>query len=77
MKKIIRSILLALLASLVFGLAVGTVIRLRLERPVVYFVGQNEPGTGRTSPAAARTPGNVGDVRPAVLDARHHEEQIG
>ena len=36
--KLVRAVLLALLGSLVFGLAVGTVIRLRLEAPVVWFV---------------------------------------
>jgi hypothetical protein len=82
MKKILRIVLLALLASFVGGLVIGTVIRLRLERPVVYFVGQN----GRTvqddssvvpSAAATRAPGDIGNVRPMVLDAGHHEEQVG
>ncbi len=40
MLKLFRGILLALLASLLLGLVIGTVIRLRLERPVVYFVYQ-------------------------------------
>ena len=38
--KILRTVLLALLGSLLIGLLVGTLIRIRLERPVVYFVGQ-------------------------------------
>ncbi len=38
MLKLFRGILLALLASLLLGLVIGTVIRLRLERPVIYFV---------------------------------------
>ena len=85
MKKILRTVLLALLASFVGGLVIGTVIRLRLERPVVYFVGQNGQN-GRTvqddssvvpSAAATRAPRDVGNVRPMVLDAGHHEEQVG
>jgi hypothetical protein len=35
--RVVRSILLALLLSLGFGLALGTWIRLSLERPVFYL----------------------------------------
>jgi len=81
MKKILRTVLLALLASFVGGLVIGTVIRLRLEHPVVYFVGQNERNvqddSSVPSAAATRAPGDVGNLRPMVLDARHHEEQVG
>ena len=77
MMKVIRTVLLALLASLVLGLVIGTLIRIRLERPVVYFVGQIESITAKPSAAAARAPGNVGYFHPTILDPRHHEEQVG
>ncbi len=35
--RVLRQILLALLFSLLFGFAVGTVLRLRMDRPVWYL----------------------------------------
>ena len=64
--KLLKSVLLALLFSLFVGLAIGTLLRLRLERSVDYL------GSAIASP-----PLDVGDTRPPVLDPRHHEEQIG
>lgn len=64
--KVVRSVLLALLASLIFGFLIGLVLRARLERRVEYI--------GLVAPAG---PLHVGDARAPVLDARHHEEQIG
>ena len=64
--KALRGILWALLISLLVGFAVGTTLRLRLERPIRYI-----------GSAIAPRPFDVGDPRAAVLDARHHEEQIG
>jgi len=64
--KLLRGLLLALFFSLLFGLAIGTLLRLRLERSV-YYLGS----------AAAPQPLDVGDTRSSVLDTRHHEEQIG
>jgi hypothetical protein len=64
--KLLKSVLLALLFSLFVGLALGTLLRLRLERSV-YYLGS----------AIAPAPLDVGDTRPPILDARHHEEQIG
>ena len=64
--KILKSVLLALLFSLFLGLAIGTALRLRMERSV-YYLGS----------AIAPQPLDIGDTRPPVLDARHHEEQIG
>ena len=66
--KWLRSVLVALLLSLLLGLVIGTLLRLRLERPRQYI--------GALLPAAA-LPLHVGDADAAVLDARHHEEQIG
>jgi hypothetical protein len=55
----VRKVLLALLFSLLFGVAVGTVLRLRMERPVWYLgedtLGEDTLGAGalRRRPAAA------------------------
>ena len=80
MLKILRSVLLALLASLVTGLAIGTWIRIRMEQPERYFIGAAAP-TGTTAPTgsslAARAPGDVGHVGAPVLGPGHHEEQVG
>jgi hypothetical protein len=64
--RILRRLLLALLLSLLVGFAVGTLLRLRYERPVRYL--------GSASPTL---PLDVVDTPAVVLDARHHEEQIG
>jgi hypothetical protein len=64
--KLLKSVLLALLFSLVFGLAVGTVLRLRLERST-YYLGS----------ATAPHPLDVRDTRATIFDTRHHEKQIG
>ena len=42
---LLRKILLALLFSLVFGFALGTLLRLRLERPVWYLSENFVSGT--------------------------------
>jgi len=64
--KALRRLLWLLLLSLLAGLAIGTAIRLRLERPVTYL--------GSALPAP---PLDVGHAGAAVLDPRHHEEQVG
>ena len=64
--KLLKNVLLALLFALFVGLAIGTLLRLRLERSV-YYLGS----------AIAPLPLDVGDTRPPVLDPCHHEEQIG
>jgi hypothetical protein len=64
----LRTFLLALLFSLLVGFAIGTLLRLRLERPTRYI--------GVTLPLAA-LPFDVCDAGAPVLDPRHHEEQIG
>lgn len=71
--KWLRAVLLALLASLLFGLAIGTWIRLRLERPTWYIGNTGDPT--ESAPLAA-LPGHVGDARALVLDSRHHEQQV-
>ena len=64
--RVLRRLLLALLFALLVGFAVGTVLRLRFERPVQYL--------GSAPPTL---PLDVVDAPAVVLDARHHEEQVG
>ncbi len=66
--KWLRTVFVALLLSLLLGLVIGTLLRLRLERPTRYI--------GALLPAAA-LPLHVGDAGAAVLHPRHHEEQVG
>lgn len=63
----LRTLVLALLLSLLFGLVIGTALRLRLERPTRYI------GSSLAVPAL---PLDVGDAGAAVLDPCHHEEQV-
>ena len=62
----VKRALLALLFSLIFGIAIGTLIRLRLERATVYM-----------GSAASGFPLDVGDAGAPVLDSREDEEQVG
>jgi hypothetical protein len=64
--KLLKGVLLALLVSLLLGFAIGTALRLRLERSV-YYLGS----------ATAPHPLDVGDTRPSIFDTRHDEKQIG
>jgi hypothetical protein len=66
--KLVRTFLIALGLSLLFGLTVGTLLRLRLERPT-YYLGARL----RLAPL----PLDVGDSRACILDPRQHEEQVG
>jgi hypothetical protein len=66
--RVLRTFLIALAFSLLLGLVIGTVIRLRMERPTTY-IGQALP--------LAPLPLDVGDARARVLDPSHHEQQIG
>jgi hypothetical protein len=77
--KILRTVLFALLFSLLLGFAVGTVLRMRLERPTVYIgthVVEPDAATRRGASVPA-DPLQIGDAGPAVLDAGHDEQQIG
>ena len=62
------------LFSLLFGLVVGTWIRLRMDRPERYFVAAPPIGS---SLGASHRPFDVGDAGACVLDPRQDEEQIG
>ena len=68
--KWLRRLLLALGVSLLVGFAIGTVIRLRMERPR-HYIGQ------RVLLPLAPLPLDIFDSGTPVLDARHHEEQVG
>ena len=63
--KILRSILVALLLSLIFGLLAGFALQLRMRRAPVYI-----------GSALAPDPLHVAAARSAILDPRHHEQQI-
>ena len=57
--RILRKILLALLLSLLFGFALGTILRLRLERPIWYlaenFLAGEERLQSRVSHSGSRS----------------------
>jgi hypothetical protein len=64
--SILKRIALALLFSLLFGMAIGIVLRIRMERPTIYI--------GSVGP---RLPLAVGHARATVLDPGHDEQQVG
>jgi hypothetical protein len=68
--KLLRRIAVALLLWLLIVLAIGTAVRLRLERRTVYI------GDVRAL-APDPLPLDVGHARAAVRDARHYEQQVG
>ena len=70
MATVVRRVAIALLLWFIAVFAITTVVRLRFHRPVVY-VGQ----ASASSPDAL--PFHVGHTGAAILDARHHEQQIG
>jgi hypothetical protein len=63
--KMLRRVLLALLFSLLLGLAIGTLLRFYVGRPVTYI-----------GSAATTRPLDFGLTLAPVLDPRHHEEQV-
>jgi len=66
--KWLRSLLLALGISLLVGFVIGTVIRLRMERPRTY-IGELPP--------LAPLPLDVRDAGAPIGHPRHHEQQVG
>ena len=72
----LRRFFLALLLSMLVGLAIGTWLRLRMERPVRY-IGASLPCAGLGIATLAPLPCDVGDAGAVVLDPGHHEEQVG
>ena len=69
--KILRLLLWGLIASALLGLAIGTLIRTKLEAPTRYI------GLLTGESALATVPFHVADFSPPILDTRHHEEQVG
>lgn len=65
-RRTLRSVAIALAISFAVGLAAGTWLRCRMERPPTYL--------GELLPAAF--PLDVADAGAPVLDAREHEEQV-
>jgi hypothetical protein len=72
MARLLRALFWSLLLSLLFGLVVGTLIRRRIEQPRYYIGAIEEVRSATPAP-----PLHVPDSRAPVLDAGHHEEQIG
>lgn len=72
--RLLRTVLIAILAAFVFGLVVGTILRRQLDRPVRY-IGSTAGAAG--SVVLASHPGHVRDTPPRVLVAGQHKEQIG
>jgi hypothetical protein len=77
--KILRTVLFALLFSLLLGFALGTVLRMRFERPTIYIGAHDaDPGCAtQRGPSVPADPLHFGDAGPAILDAGHDEEQVG
>ena len=61
----------SLIASALLGLAIGTLIRTKLEAPTRYI------GLLTGESALATVPFHVTDLGAPVFDTRHHEEQVG
>ena len=70
MAKLLRRIAFALVLWLLIALAIGTAVRMRLERRTVY-IGDARPLASHSLPL------DVGHTRAVVRDARHHEQEIG
>ena len=68
--KFLRLLLWSIIASALIGLAIGTLIRTRLEAPRYYI------GAVRSDSALAAVPLHVVDVGAAIFHPGHHEEQV-
>jgi len=80
--RLLRTIAWSLFLAFVFGFLIGTWIRTRLEEPVRYIGGRENPA----HPTAVATlfagtlstrPGDVGHPETGILMTRQHEEEIG
>jgi hypothetical protein len=72
-RRALRGVLLFLLLWFLLWLVIGSVIRLRMERPV-RFIGS--AGTRDSGSAVASLPLHLGETRAAVLDPCHHEQEV-
>ena len=74
--KMLRTILLALLFSLLAGFMIGMALRERMEAPTIYL-GKSADAESRPRAASAQPgPLHIGNALATVLDTRHHEEQV-
>ncbi len=69
--KVVRTVLLALLFSLLVGFAIGTLLRQRMEEPTIYL------GSLGWERSTEPRPLDVGHACAVVLHPGHDEEQIG
>ena len=69
--KVVRTVLLALLFSLLVGFAIGTVLRQRMEKPTIYLGSRGPEASAEAGPL------DVGHTRAPVLHPGHDEEQVG
>jgi hypothetical protein len=72
-RRALRGALLFLLLWFLLWLVIGSVIRLRMERPV-RFIG--DAGARDSGSAVACLPLHLGEARAAVLDPCHHEQEV-
>jgi hypothetical protein len=72
-RRTLRGVLLLLLLWFLVWLVIGSVIRLRMERPVRFIGGTGARGLGS---AVAALPLHLGETRAAVLDPRHHKQEV-
>jgi len=75
--KVVRGILLALLLSFLVGIAIGTLLRRRMERPVRYIGAVRSVDAPWARSAVAAGPLDVADARPGILAPGEDEEQVG
>lgn len=74
--KLLRAVFFAVLFSLIVGFAIGTLIRLRYEKPERY-IGALETLEPSVRLALAADPGHVLHSGALVLETRQGEEQVG
>jgi hypothetical protein len=72
-RRALRGALLLLLLWFLLWLAIGTVIRLRMERPA-RFIGRAQAPPSHV--ALASLPLHLGQARAVVFHPRHHEQEI-
>jgi hypothetical protein len=73
----LRTIFFAIQISFLFGLVIGTFLRMDLDRPIRYM---GDGGAESTAPAIsvrATDPGDIGHALSRILVTRHYEEQVG
>jgi|GEM_PF-2321145 len=72
-RRTLRGVVLVLLLWFLLWLVIGSVIRIRMERPV-RFIGH--AGAHDSSSAFASLPLHLGQIRAAVFDASHHKQEV-